>query len=117
MDESTLFIWQINGRSWQAYHLQSGLGAVADSRGAALADWERLWNSRSTYKVVDGPPPQPRREYGETGPAIQGAEHYRKGYAVYRELLKTFHADVCGDRTFSGDEVTAALIRLWEAVS
>jgi len=81
-----------------------------------MCAWPRL--DRSTVRLVDGPPPPPKRP-GEHAPieaAIEAAEEHRRGYAKYRELLKSHHVDLVGKRKFTADEVTAALIQLWEAV-
>jgi len=67
------------------------------------------------YRVARGRPPLPRRD-AATREAITDTDETRaKGYAKYRELLKQFHPDMT-KRKFSADEITQALVELWQAV-
>ena len=118
-ESSSLYVWQTGRHSWQTMHPASGLGAAAESRDQALADFERIWNRRSSYKVINSPPPMPRREGEPRVPEaqVEADERHRRGYAVYRELLKEFHPDAHAKRTFTAHEITRALIRFWEAVN
>jgi hypothetical protein len=115
---SSLHVWQVSKFVWMASHPASGMGATGETRDEALKTFRSVWNDRASLSVIDGPPPAPKRP-GEHAPieaAIEAAEEHRRGYAKFRELLKSHHSDVLGKRKFTADEVTAALIQLWEAV-
>jgi len=112
-----LYLWQSAPRVWQAHHPSTGLGSTGIDRDEALRHFSAIFNDRQSVRIIDSAPPRPRRE-GEpivAEAAVTADEKHRRGYAVYRELLKAHHPDACGKRTFTGDEITAALIRLWQA--
>jgi hypothetical protein len=121
MNEATnLFVWQNqeSPRQWMVRHVVSGQAAVGESRDEALRLFNTTWAERAALNIVDSAPPMPRRDEAprESEPAIDTDERHRRGYAKFREALKLFHPDTNAKRKFTADEVTRALVELWEAV-
>jgi hypothetical protein len=111
-------IWQDGRFAWMAWNKATGIGGPGQSRDEAEKTFKLNWGDRGEIHWIQSPPPAPKRpgEHVPSEAAIEAAEEHRRGYAKYRELLKSHHADVVGKRKFTADEVTAALIQLWEAV-
>jgi len=114
-DRSSLYVWQTGRRSRMCQHTQSGLGAANDSREAVLADFARLWNNRAVIRIVDGPPPRPKRE-GEPAPASAAIEGETDAVRFHRLVLRGFHPDLHGaKKRWSADEIIAVVNQAWEA--
>ena len=118
INESILYVDR-DGLQWMAVHKPSNRCAVSESEAAALALFQKTHDpDLPPYRVVRGRPPLPRRDEAprEAGPSLDADEQHRRGYAKYREQLKQFHPDVAGRKKFGADEITQALVELWQAV-
>jgi hypothetical protein len=110
-------IWQDSRYSWTAWNKATGLGATGETRVEAEKTFRLNWGDRGEIGWLESPPPPPRRE-GERPPieaGLEQAEHLRRGHSTYRRLLGLYHPDKHRGETFTADEITAALIQLWEA--
>jgi hypothetical protein len=116
-ERTNLFVWQTGPRQWMARHISSGMGSTGESRDEALRLFSETWAERAPLNIVDHAPPLPKRDDvpRESEPAIDADERHRRGYAKYRELLRQVHPDKT-KRKFSADEITQALVELWQAV-
>ena len=117
-NESIAYIDEYGLASWMIIHKPSNRAAMGATEAEARALFEKVHNQDlPPYRVVRGRPPLPRRDDAprESEPAIDADERHRRGYGKYRELLKQFHPDMTR-RKFSADEITQALVELWQAV-
>ena len=110
---SNLYVWPTGPRSWMTMHPQSGLGSAGESRAEALEVFHRAWNDRSTVRVVDHAPPRARRD-DDPKPTAAVIEGDTIAAAFHRALLKAFHSDRHGHRSYTGDEVVTTINRLWD---
>jgi hypothetical protein len=117
MDQGNLYLWQVSRFCWMASHSASGMGATGDTREEALKTFRSVWNDRASLTVIDGPPPAPKRpgEHAPIAEAIETSEELRRGYAVYRELIRRYHPDTADEKKVPTGQVAADLIRLWSA--
>jgi hypothetical protein len=114
---SNLYIFEVGRFCWLATHPASAMGTTGETRDEALKTFRSVWNDRASLNVIDGPPPAPKHpgEHAPIAEALEADEHHRRGFAKYRELLKSHHADVVGKRKFTADEVTRVIVELWQA--
>jgi hypothetical protein len=117
MSDSKLYVYEVSAFVWMAIHPASGMGSTGADRDEALKIFRSVWNDRSSLTIVYGPPPAPKRpgEHAPVEAALEQAEHLRRGHATYKRLLHAYHSDKHKGETFTADEITAALIQLWEA--
>jgi hypothetical protein len=116
-ETTNLFVWQTqeSPRQWMARHISSGMGSTGESRDEVLRLFNATWAERAPLNIIDHAPPIPRRDEAPRELITDTDETRAKGYAKYRELLKLFHPDKT-KRKFSADEITQALVELWQAV-
>jgi hypothetical protein len=101
------------GQVWQAYEKTSGMLVFADSQAEAVAEFEKLWDFRAPIEWVYAAPPLPkgRPEDPKPSTAIEGDTI---AAAFHRALLKAFHSDHHGHRSYTGDEIVTTINRLWD---
>ncbi len=115
-----VFVYPNGPASWMAHHLASGIGAMGATREAATAAFRLIWTARTEVRFVDGPPPRPRRDgfadADQSKSAVPAPELEPEWSRVFNAQMMRFHPDRNPDATFSGSEVTAALIELRDAM-
>jgi hypothetical protein len=89
-----------------------GITGIGRSREEAKATFDRDWNQRAPYNLIEGHPPR----QGHEKPAGAALEGDSAAARVFRDLTKEFHPDVHHGKKFTAGEVMAALNRLWDAM-
>lgn len=119
INESVVYADEYGFAQWMVIHKPSNRAAMGATEAEARKLFEKVHNQDlPPYRVVRGRPPLPKRDdtSREAGPSLDADEQHRRGYAKFREQLKQFHPDVAGRKKFSADQITQALVELWEAV-
>jgi hypothetical protein len=98
-----VYVYSTMPREWMAREMVTGIAAVAPSRDEALKLWESVWNQRAPFTVKDEAPPRPKRP----DVALQEDKLLDVDTAFHRSLVRRFHSDLVGDRTFTADQVLA----------
>jgi hypothetical protein len=115
---SDTHIWRDAKYLWMTRNLATGIGGPGQTRDKAEKTFKLNWSDRGEIHWIESPPPPPKKpgEHTPIAEALEASEEHRPGYSTCRDLLKQHHSDLVGKRKFTADEVTAALIQLWEAV-
>ncbi len=97
---------------WFVRELETGICVVDKDRDAALKAFDAIWAGRAPYQLREEAPPRPRRpeDPKPPAPAIEGDTI---AAAFHRAVLKAFHGDHHGDRTWSAHEIVTTINRLW----
>jgi hypothetical protein len=101
------------GQEWQAHEKTSGIVVFAATQAEAVAEFNKVWDFRAPVEWVYASPPLPKRP--EPGIEVHPEDRSR-GALAYKELMKRFHSDVNPNKTYTADEVTAAINQLWLAM-
>jgi hypothetical protein len=99
------------------WHCQTfeGITGIGRTRDEAKATFDRDWNQRAPYHLIEGHPPRPKRP-GDAAPASAAIEADTAGTAFHRARLRRFHSDLVGDRrTFTADDVLAIVNECWSS--
>jgi hypothetical protein len=96
------------------WHCQTfeGITGIGRSREEAKATFDRDWNQRAPYNLIEGHPPRQQRRPDEK-PASAALEGDSLAVVFHRAILKAFHSDHHGHRTFTSDEIIATVNRIW----
>jgi hypothetical protein len=110
---TNVFCWNPRpGLEWRAYEKSTGIISVAETRELAIAEFEKIWNSRAPIEWVHTAPPRPKRP-DERPQQDKAIEHDAISYA---SLAKRFHPDLLGSkRRFSAHEIMQIVNELREA--
>jgi hypothetical protein len=111
------YIHQVGRFCYVAHNPATVIVGVGESRDEAMRVFKSNWGNRGEITWIDGPPPPPKRE-GEKPPiesALEQAEELRRGYSVYRELVRRYHPDTADEKEVPTGQVVADIIRLWQA--
>ena len=86
--------------------------AVLPTQAEAIAEFKKLWDFRAPIEWVYAAPPRPkgRPENPKQSIVIEGDTI---AAAFHRALLKAFHSDHHGHRSYTGDEIVTTINRLW----
>ena len=109
-----VYVYSTMPREWMAREIVTGIAAVAPSRDEALKLWESVWNQRAPFTVKNEAPPRPKRPDDPKPAAAPAIEGDTGAATFHRALLKAFHADHHGDRTWSAHEIVSTTNRLWD---
>jgi hypothetical protein len=109
-----VYVYSTMPREWMAREIVTGIAAVAPSRDEALKLWESVWNQRAPFTVKNEAPPRPKRP-DDPKPAAPAIEGDTIAATFHKKLIRRFHSDLVGDRTFTADEVLAIVNEAWNA--
>ena len=112
MSEGNVWIYQYLPNEWRCQTFD-GITGIGRTRDEAKATFDRDWNQRASYHPIEGHPPRPKRpdDPKPVGAAIEG-DTLATGF--HRALLRAFHPDHHGHRSFTRDEIVAPVNRLWD---
>jgi hypothetical protein len=109
-----VFCWKPEpGLQWRCYEGVSGITVDAESKEAAIAEFNSIWNFRTPVQWIYAAPKRPKRP-DDPKPASAAIEGDSLAVVFHRAILKAFHSDHHGHRTFTGDEIIATVNRLWD---
>jgi hypothetical protein len=96
------------------WHCQTfeGITGIGRTRDEAKATFDRDWNQRAPYNLIEGHPPGPKRP-GEK-PDVAPDKAIEIDAIPFTALARRFHPDLCGKRKFTADQVMAILNELRE---
>ena len=113
---TNVYCWKPEpGLQWRIYEGTTGTVIDAASRQEALALFRAVWGERTPFQLIEHAPPRPRRP-DDPKPAVPGIEGDTVAVAFHRAVVKAFHSDHHGAKTYSGDEVLAIINRAWDTV-
>ena len=97
------------------WHCQTfeGITGIGRTRDEAKATFDRDWNQRAPYNLIEGHPPRPKRpgEKPDVAPAIEGDTDAVK---FHRLLLRSFHPDLVNSKKrWSAHDVLAIVNDCW----
>jgi hypothetical protein len=106
----------VNVWLYQFAHLEwhcrtfDGIVGIGRTRDEAKQTFDRDWADRAPYRLIEGPPPRPKRADERPIPdrAIESDS------IAFTALAKAFHPDACGRRNFTADEVMTIVNQLRE---
>lgn len=99
------------GLQWRCHEGVSGICVDAASKQEAIDHFNQIWNFRSPVQWIYEAPKRPKRP--DTAP--QQENLLEVDTAFHRSLVRRFHPDLIGKKTFSADQVVAAINELWLA--
>jgi hypothetical protein len=94
------------------WHCQTfeGITGIGRTRDEAKETFDRDWNQRAPYHLIEGHPPRPKRPGGapQQDNPLEHESMFRKA------ILRRVHSDLVGDRTFTADQVAAIVNDAWD---
>jgi hypothetical protein len=108
------YVWRPQpGLEWRCYEKTTGIIVDSASRQEAIDEFRKVWGDRAPFQLVEHAPPMPRRP-DDPKPAAAGAiEGDTIAASFHRALLKAFHSDHHGHRSYTSDEILATINFLW----
>jgi hypothetical protein len=90
-----------------------GIAGIGRTRDEAKATFDRDWNQRAPYRLIEGHPPRPKRA-DDPKPVSAAIEGDSLAVVFHRALVKEFHSDRVGHRALSSDDILSVINRLWD---
>jgi hypothetical protein len=108
-----VWIYEYMPHEWHCRTFQ-GITGIGRTREEAKATFDRDWNLRAPYHLIEGHPPRPKRP-GDPAPA--SAAIGTEGDTIpYSALAKRFHPDLVGEkRRFTAHEIMLIVNELRES--
>jgi hypothetical protein len=97
------------------WHCQTfeGITGIGKTLDEAKATFDRDWNHRAPYNLIDGHPPRPKRP-DDPKPAAPSIEGETDAVKFHRLVLRAFHPDLHGSKKrWNATEIIAAINQAW----
>jgi hypothetical protein len=108
-----VWIYQYMPNEWHCQTFE-GITGIGRTRDEAKATFDRDWNQRAPYHLIDGHPPRPKRP-GDSAPASAAIEGEADAVKFHRLVLRAFHPDLHGaKKRWSANEIIAVVNQAWE---
>jgi hypothetical protein len=94
------------------WHCQTfeGITGIGRTRDEAKATFDRDWNQRAPYNLIEGHPPRAKRS--DEKPVTTPDKAIEVDAIPFTKLAHRFHPDVCGKRKFDAHAIMQIILEL-----